>query len=182
MGGAIRGGPAQCAARRPRWGRGEAAILLACLALAAGFPTGATSAAAAELTRPDYVSQLETICKPDSEATQRAVAGTRADVRHERFRAAALKVAKAKRIFAGTVRSISTVPRPAPDRAILARWYAALSRESTALARTAAALRVEDLARFQRVWADFIHEGNKANNVVVSFGFDYCAFKASRFI
>jgi hypothetical protein len=109
------------------------------------------------------------------------VAGTRADVRHERFRSAALKVAKAKRIFAGTVRSISAVPRPTPDRAILARWYAALGRESKALADTAAALRVEDLARFQRVWADFIHEGNKANNVVVSFGFNYCAFKPSRF-
>ena len=39
----------------------------------------------------------------------------------------------------------------------------------------------EDVARFQRVWADFIHEGNQANNVVVSFGFDYCTFKPSRF-
>jgi hypothetical protein len=181
MGGAIRGGPARCAARRPLWGRAETAILLACLALVACFPSGAT-AAAAELTRPDYVSQLETICKPDAEATQRAVAGTRADVRRERFRRAAAKVIEAKRIFTGTVRSISAVARPAADRAILARWYAALGRESTALARTAAALRVEDLARFQRVWADFIHEGNKANNVVVSFGFNYCAFKASRFI
>jgi len=180
MGGAIRGGRARRAARG-LWGRAEAAILLACLALVACFASGAT-AAAAELTRPDYVSQLETICKPDAEATQRAVAGTRADVRRERFRRAAAKVTEAKRIFTGTVRSISAVARPAADRAILARWYAALGRESTALARTAAALRVEDLARFQRVWADFIHEGNKANNVVVSFGFNYCAFKASRFI
>jgi hypothetical protein len=142
----------------------------------------AAVSAAAEVSRPEYVAQLETICKPDSEATTRAVAGTRADVRRERFRAAALKVAKAKRIFAGTVRSIATVARPAADRAILARWFAALNRESTALARTAAALKVEDLARFQRVWADFIHTGNKANNVVVSFGFNYCAFKPSRFI
>ena len=70
MGGAIRGGRARRAARG-LWGRAEAAILLACLALVACFASGAT-AAAAELTRPDYVSQLETICKPDAEATQRA--------------------------------------------------------------------------------------------------------------
>ena len=56
-----------------------------------------------------------------------------------------------------------------------------LGHETVALGRTAAALRADDVARFERVWADFIHEGNKANNVVVSFGFDYCDFKPSRF-
>jgi hypothetical protein len=137
--------------------------------------------AAAEVTRPDYVAQLEKICKPDSEATRRAVRGTRADVRAERFRRAATKVAKAKRIFSGTVRSISRVLRPREDRDTLARWFTALKREVDALGRTAAALRAEDLARFQRLWADFVHEGNKANNIVVSFGFNYCAFKPARF-
>ncbi len=46
------------------------------------------------------------------------------------FRVAAAKFAKAKRIFAGTVSSISTVPRPAADRATLTRWFAALGREA----------------------------------------------------
>lgn len=137
--------------------------------------------ARADVTRSEYVAQLEKICKPRSEATQRAVQGTRADVRSEWFRRAAAKVAKAQRIFTGTVRSISRVPRPSPDRATLARWLDALKREAGSLTRTAASLRAEDIARFQRVWADFIHEGNKANNVVVSFGFDYCVFKPSRF-
>jgi hypothetical protein len=138
---------------------------------------------AAELpSRSEYVTQLEQVCKPGSEATQRAVRGTRSDVRSERLRSAAAKVARAKRIFAGTVRSISRVPRPPAYAATLDRWFAALDRETAALGRTAAALRAEDVARFQRVWADFIHEGNKANNVVVSFGFNYCNFKPSRFV
>jgi len=137
--------------------------------------------AAAEPTRSEYVAQLEAICKPGSLATQRAVRGTRSDVRSERLPLAATKVAKAKRIFAGTVRSISQVPRPAADRATLARWFIALKRETSALGRTADALRNDDVPRFQRVWGDFIHEGNKANNVVVSFGFNYCNFKPSRF-
>jgi len=143
----------------------------------------AVPAAAAELpTRPQYVAQLERICKPDSGATQRAVRGTRADVRAERFRRAAAKVAKARRIFSGTVRSIARVPRPRADRATLGRWFTALRREARALGKTASSLRSEDIARFQRVWADFIHVGNKANNVVVSFGFNFCSFKPSRFI
>lgn len=153
-------------------------LALGLMTLALAAPAGATEAP----TRPEYVAQLERICKPGSEATQRAVHGTRGDVRSERLPRAAGKVARAKRIFAHTVGAISRVTRPAADRATLARWFAALGREAVALGRTAAALRAEDVARFQRLWADFIHEGNKANNVVVSFGFNYCDFKPSRFL
>jgi hypothetical protein len=161
--------------RTPAWASLGAVLLLA-LVFTPTVPAGA------ETTRPEYVAHLEAICKPRSNATQRAVRGTRADVRRERFRGAATRVAKAKRIFAGTVRLISKVSRPAADVATLSRWFAALKHEAKALRRTAASLRAEDVARFQRVWADFIHEGNKANNVVVSFGFNYCNFKPSRFI
>jgi hypothetical protein len=156
------------------------ARLLSVLFVITGLSAGV--AVAAEVpTRADYVTRLEKICRPGSNATQRAVRGTRSDVRSERLRRAATKVASAKRIFARTVRSISVVQRPGADRGTLARWFVALKREIAALGRTAAALRAEDVARFQRVWADFIHEGNKANNVVVSFGFNYCNFKPSRF-
>jgi hypothetical protein len=159
------------------WGRG---LALAVAALALIVPAGASSAAP-EPTRPEYVAQLEKICKPGSEATQRAVHGMRSDIRAERLRLAASKFSKAKRIFAGTVSSISKVPRPAADSATLNRWFAALGRETDYLGRTAAALRAEDISRFQRVSGRFFQEGSKANNVVVSFGFNYCNFKSSRY-
>jgi hypothetical protein len=157
---------------------GRHALLAAlCLATLAAGPL----VAAQPPSRADYVARLERICRPGSEATQRTVHGTPGDVRHERLAAAATKVARAKRIFSRTVAAIARVNRPPVDRATLARWFAALRRENVALGRTAAALRADDVARFQRVWADFIHQGNKANNVVVSFGFNYCDFKPSRF-
>jgi len=136
---------------------------------------------ATELTRPEYVKQLETICKPGSEATERAVRGMRSDIRAERLQLAATKFAKAKRIFAGTVSSIAKMPRPGADRATLTRWFAALGRETDYLGRTAAALRAENIPRFQHVSGRFFQEGSKANNVVVSFGFNYCNFKSSRY-
>jgi hypothetical protein len=105
----------------------------------------------------------------------------RSDIRSERLRVAAAKFAKAKRIFVATVGSISTVPRPEADRATLDRWFAALRRQAVYLGRTAAALRESDIARFQRVSGRFFQEGSKTNNIVVSFGFNYCAFKPSRF-
>jgi hypothetical protein len=161
-------------------GRGPRPLAI-CLALGLAVILASAAFAAEDQTRAGYVARLERICKPGSEATQRAVRGVRADVHAERLRLAGSKFAKAKRIFARTVSAIATVPRPGSDRATLARWFAALGREKVYLGRTAGALRAEDVARFQRVSADFIHEGNKANNVVVSFGFNYCAFKPSRF-
>jgi hypothetical protein len=162
------------------WRRGPRPLVI-CLAIGLAVILASTAFAAEDPTRAGYVARLERICKPGSEATQRAVRGVRADVHTERLRLAGSKFAKAKRIFARTVSAIATVPRPGADRATLDRWFAALGREKVFLGRTASALRAEDVARFQRVSADFIHEGNKANNVVVSFGFNYCNFKSSRY-
>ena len=162
------------------WGRRGRPVAVAVAALALTLPAGALSTPV-EPTRPEYVAQLEKICRPGSVATQRAVHGMRTDIRSESFRLAATKFAKAKRIFAGTVSSISKVPRPVADRATLSRWFAALGRETDFLGRTAAALRAENLARFQRVSGRFFQEGSKANNIVVSFGFNYCNFKSSRY-
>lgn len=154
-----------------------AALMLAVAVLA---PSVALAAAEAP-TRTEYVTELEKICKPGSIATQRAVRGMRADIRAERLRVAAAKVARARTIFSRTVASIARVPRPPDDEATLARWFDALDLEKAALAKIVASLKAEDVARFQRVYADFVHKGNKTNNVVVSFGFNYCAFKPSRF-
>ena len=154
-------------------------VLLAALALTASL--AAASIAAEAPTRPEYVARLERICKPGSEATQRAVRGVRADVRAERLRLAATKFSRAKRIFAHTVRAISTVPRPPADRATLARWFAALGRENAlpgSHRRRPSRLGRRPLpARLGRLHP----RGQQANNVVVSFGFNYCSFKPSRF-
>jgi hypothetical protein len=156
-------------------------VALLSVALTLGVPLAAGAEAAEAPTRPEYVDRLEQICKPSSEATQRAVRGVRADVRAERLRVAASKFARAQRIFGRTVSSISSVPRPVDDRDTLSRWFDALAKEKVYLGRIVSSLRADDVARFQRVSADFIHQGNRANNIVVSFGFNYCAFKPSRF-
>jgi hypothetical protein len=161
--------------------RGDLRLLGAILGAALLLAPTATVSAATELSRPEYVAQLEKICKPGSEATQRAVRGMRSDIRSERLRLAAAKFSKAKLIFDHTVSSISAVPRPKDDRATLSRWFAALGRETDYLGRTIAALRAEDIPLFQRLSGRFFQEGSKANNIVVSFGFNYCDFKSSRY-
>ena len=70
---------------------------------------------------------------------------------------------------------------PTADRATLSRWFTALHRETRYLRGSAVALRGENLPRFEKVNGRFFRYGAKSNNVVVSFGFNYCAFKPSRY-
>ncbi|HET7590853.1 MAG TPA: hypothetical protein VFK14_11815 [Solirubrobacterales bacterium] len=147
-----------------------AAAAFASIAAAAGAPT-----------REEYVGRLERVCKPGALATQRAMKGARADVRRERFPAAAGKFAKASSIFGGTIGRIAAVPRPSADAARLAKWFGYLKQQESYLQRITVALRKSQGIKAQRLTARFIHNGNLANNVVLAFGFDYCSFKFSRY-
>jgi hypothetical protein len=142
----------------------------------------ACSALAAEpLTRGEYVSQLETICRPDVEATERVMKGVRHDVQAERDAVAARKFHRGAAIFSRTVRSISAVPRPPADVKKLSKWFVYLGRQERYLREITARLRAGETIGAQRATARFIHNGNLANNVVLAFGFNYCSFKFSRF-
>jgi hypothetical protein len=143
--------------------------------------TAAVPAAAEAPTRDQYVERLEAICKPDAEATQKAMRGARADIRAERLAVAAGKFAKATSIFAGTVKRIAAVPRPPADTARLGKWFTYLKRQESYLRQITAQLRQDHAIKAQRLTARFIHNGNLANNVVLAFGFDHCSFKFSRY-
>lgn len=156
-------------------------ILISFLAFALAMLAAASAPAAVAPTRDEYVERLETICKPDAQATQRAMRGARADVRAERLAVAASKFAKASGIFGGTVERISAVPRPSGDSTRLGKWFTYLKRQESYLRRITAQLRAGSGIQAQRLTARFIHNGNLANNVVLAFGFDYCSFKFSRY-
>jgi len=144
--------------------------------------TAAASAAAAEApTREEYVTQLESVCKPDAEATQKAMKGARADVQAERLTLAAGKFAQATTIFGSTLKRISAVPRPPADAAKLSKWFGYLKTQESYLKQITAQLRADHAIQAQRLTARFIHNGNLANNASLVFGFNYCSFKFSRY-
>ena len=142
----------------------------------------AASAAAAEApTREEYVTQLEEVCKPDAEATQKAMKGARADVQAERLTLAAGKFARATSIISSTLKRISPVPRPPADAAKLSKWFGYLKNREGYLEQITAKLRAGQAIKAQRLTSRFIHNGNLANNTVLAFGFDSCSFKFSRY-
>jgi hypothetical protein len=131
--------------------------------------------------RTQYVNDLEKVCKPDAEATQRAMRGARSDISAERLAVAAGKFAEAHAIFGSTLGRISVVPRPTADIAKLSRWFAYLRAQDSYLGKITAQLRGNRPIKAQRLISRFIHNGNLANNVVLAFGFNYCSFKFSRY-
>lgn len=141
----------------------------------------ATAVAAEAPTRGEYVSQLEGVCKPGAEATQRAMKGARADISAERLGPAAAKFAKATTIFGSTIKQISTVTRPPADAAKLSRWFGYLKNQHSYLQQITVKLRAGQGIKASRLISRFIHNGNLANNVVLAFGFNYCSFKFSRY-
>lgn len=154
------------------------------LAAVAAALLGAAVVAAEEsggTSRSDYVARLERICKPRALATKRAVRGMRSDLRAERLATAAFKFHRAWRLFSATVRRISALPRPPPDRPALSRWFRYLRQEESNLRRIVTVLRANKPVAFQHASARFVRSGEAANNVVLAFGFDYCYFKLSRF-
>ncbi len=153
-------------------------VAAACLAALAPMALAVADVAP---ERAEYVSRLESICKPDVEQTQRAVKGVRSDVQQERLAVAARKLSNAGRIFDGTVRAISAVPRPSTDVPQLAKWFGYLRLQESYLRGAASALRAQRIARYQHNAVRFVHTGNLANDVVIFYGFNYCRFKFSRF-
>jgi hypothetical protein len=144
----------------------------------------ASAAAAEEAPAPgraEYVERLEGICKPRALATERAVRGMRSDLKAERLAVAAAKFSKATSLFAATVREISPLPRPLADGETLTRWFRYLGQEEANLRKIVAVLRANRPVAFQHASARFVKSGERADNVVLAFGFDYCYFKLSRF-
>jgi hypothetical protein len=154
---------------------------LVAVASLAAIVLSATAGAEALPDRAEYVSRLESVCKPGVEATQRAVRGVRSDVQAERLAVAAGKLGSAARIFDGTVGEITTIPRPPLDATQLAKWFRYLRLQESYLAKAAAALRAQRIVSYQHHAVRFVHNGNLANDVVITFGFNYCRFKFSRF-
>jgi len=156
-------------------------IGVATLAVALLLVVAAAAEEAPGLGRAEYVARLEGICKPRALATKRAVQGMRADLRAERLAIAAAKFSRASRFFAATVREISPLPRPVADRGTLARWFGYLAQEESNLQRIVAVLRSDRPVAFQHASARFVRSGERADSVVLAFGFNYCYFKLSRF-
>jgi hypothetical protein len=162
------------------------ASVLVLLALAlqglAAFATPAGLAAAAEPTRPEYVATAEPICEANTVANRAILRGTREDIRDGKLKRAGGKFQRAARALEEAIKSLERLTQPPEDAGILARWFDRLNEEAALLDRVAKRLKTGKAAGVGRYVLEMRHTANKANNVVLTFGFEYCLLQPARYL
>ncbi len=144
-------------------------------------PALATAEEAGEVTREDYVATAEPVCRANVLANRRIFKGAKAEVKAGKLKLASKHFISAATAFAGTIRRLAAIEPPAADAARIERWLSILRDEKDLIRRIGQALAVGDKDRAESLSVDLNRNSSRANNAVLSFGFDYCRIEPSRF-
>jgi hypothetical protein len=140
-----------------------------------------TPALAAEATRESYREAVEPICKGNTEANERILAGVKQEVRGGRLAPAAGRFTRAAKALKKTVGELRAVPPPPADASRLSRWLGQVSTEASLFEQIAAMLRKGQKAQAERIVTKLSTNANQANNMVLPFEFEYCRLDPARF-
>jgi hypothetical protein len=154
--------------------------LLASVAVLSLFLAAPVTMAAAP-TRDEYKAQVEPICKSDTEANERILAGVRKQVKEGKLRAAGIQFSKAARALKAALNELRPVPQPIADRARLAKWLGYIKTQVELFERVATKLKRGDKVGAQTLVVRLTHTANLANNQVLVFEFRYCRLDPSKF-
>lgn len=139
-------------------------------------------ASSAEVTRAEYVEQGEPICKANTIANRNILKGIREDVREGKLKVAGAKFSRAARALHQTIQRLENIPRPSADESRLARWFTHLNGETELLEKVAGRLRKGSSVDLGRYVLELRHNANVTNNIVLTFGFEYCLIQTARYI
>jgi len=150
------------------------------LILAAGL--AAVPVLAADATRETYKEAVEPICKANTEANEKILAGVRRKVKEGKLDAAARQFFAAARVLKRTRAQLLQVPKPEADAALLTRWLDKVKREVELFEAVARKLSKDEKNAAQRMVVRLISNARQANNLVLEFEFRYCRFQPSKFV
>jgi hypothetical protein len=151
------------------------------IAVALAAATLASAAFGAEVTRESYREAAEPICKVDTKANERILAGVKAEVRAGKFGPPAAKFARAAKALRQALGQLEALPRPPADQARLATWFKTIGTEAGYFEAVSRKLRAGQKAQAERYVNKLTSTASKANNQVLPFEFTYCRLEPSRF-
>ncbi|HEX3737753.1 MAG TPA: hypothetical protein VHV53_09445 [Solirubrobacterales bacterium] len=141
----------------------------------------ASAAFAAEVSRDEYKAAAEPICKTNTQANERILAGVRQEVQKGNLKPAAAKFMKASTALKEALKELEALPQPVADQARLARWFSLVGLEAELFASAGKKLKAGDKAGAEHIVTKLTQNANKANNQVLPFGFRYCRLEPSKF-
>jgi hypothetical protein len=132
------------------------------------------AAFAAEVSRDEYKTAAEPICKTDAKANERILAGVEGEVKQGKLKPAAAKFGKASTAQAKALRELEALPQPSADEARLTRWFSYLQIEAELFAMAGKKLKAGDRPGAEHIIGKLPKIANKANLQVLPFDFRYC--------
>ena len=144
-------------------------------------PSIAASEGPAEMTRQEYVAKAEPVCKTNVLANKRIFQGAKAQVKSGKLKQASSHFSRAATAFAKTIGQLEAISPPAADEATVNRWLGLLNDEKDLITKIGKALAANDKHKAESISVDLNRNSTKANNAVLSFGFNYCRIEPSRF-
>jgi hypothetical protein len=132
-------------------------------------------------TRAGYVAAVEPICKRNTEASKRILAGASERIKKRKLEPAGKQFIHASREFGGGIRQIVRVPQPPADEARLQRWFKFLRIVKQRLLQLGQALKSDQRLQATHAKIQLERSANAANNVSFAFKFHYCRLSRSRF-
>lgn len=154
--------------------------LMALLALLVAVPFAA--AIEADPPRAEYVAEVEPICKANTEANSRILRGVKEQVKQGKLAPAGRRFVRAATALGKSIRQIAAVPKPSADAVKLEKWVGYLKQEKTYLQKIGQALKAGNKFQAQKYAVQLNRNNNRANNTVISFGFNHCRIDSSKFL
>jgi hypothetical protein len=154
--------------------------LLASVAVLSLFLAAPVTMAAAP-TRDEYKAQVEPICKTNTKANERILAGVRKQVKQGKLKAAGIQFSKAAQALKTALNELRSAPQPTADQAKLAKWLSYVKAEVGLFESVAKKLKSGDKVGAQALVVKLTHTANLANNQVLVFEFNYCRLDPSKF-
>ena len=132
-------------------------------------------------TREGYVAQVEPLCKANTEASKRVLAGAGGRIKKHELKPAGRQFVRASTAFGHGIGQIVAVPRPPADEARLEKWFKYLRIVKGRLFTLGRYLEAEERLRATHGEIALERSANAANNVSFVFGFHYCKLSRSNF-
>lgn len=129
----------------------------------------------------EYKDQAEPICKTNVLANKRIFKGAKQEVKDGELKKASKHFFRAATAFDKTIGQLDAIAKPPTYEVKLTKWIGLLEGVNTLIGKIGKALAADQKHKAESYSVDLNRNSAKANNTVLSFGFNYCRIESSRF-
>jgi hypothetical protein len=138
--------------------------------------------ALAAVTIEEYKEAVEPICKRNSETSTTILKGVKTQVQQDKLVPAGKRFIRASTALGKAVTQIAAEPQPSEDEVKLDKWIGYLKEQKTYLQKIGQALKAKNKVKAQQNAVKLNKANKRANDTVISFGFNHCRIDSSKYL